>query len=162
MRERPSADVALLLAHATRSGRPAGEASGTHMAGLLQSTLLADEDQSLSLGEPHLKSRQGAKQVTSAYIRMEGWLRKQVPGSLVVGAAGGQHTVAGVTQGRPAPGRRLQLKTRVRIWVGLQPVRRTWQATVCCLSWELGGLGMLRVLDDKAACVIVWALWGIV
>ncbi len=31
------------------------------MAGVLQSTLLADEDQSLSLGEPHLRSHQGAK-----------------------------------------------------------------------------------------------------
>ena len=51
-RERSSTDVALLLARATRSGRPAGEAAGTHMAGVLQSTLLADEDQSLSLGEP--------------------------------------------------------------------------------------------------------------
>ena len=30
------------------------------MAGVLQSTLLADEDQSLSLGEPHLESHQGA------------------------------------------------------------------------------------------------------
>ena len=52
------------------------------MAGVLQSTLLADEDQSLSLGEPHLKSHQGA---TSGGIILchflspalqAGWLRK--------------------------------------------------------------------------------------
>ena len=31
------------------------------MAGVLQSTLLADEDQSLSLGEPHVEVHQSAK-----------------------------------------------------------------------------------------------------
>ena len=67
------------------------------MAGVLQSTLLADEDQSLSLGEPHLKSHQGANVGSLANVCMESWLRKQVPGCCLLGShAGGQHAVAGV------------------------------------------------------------------